>query len=204
MSNLELSFNLVGEQPLAADHGYALYGAISRQLPQIHSENGIGVHPIAGRQVGQRQLMLTRYSRLTLRVVDGEITPLLSLAGTSLRVGESMLRVGVPQVRPLIPATALRSRLVVIKVSGITAKQLTPKLFLGSAQKQLDTMGISREVLVTLGKRRTMRIKQREIVGYEMLVEGLSAEESLVLQETGLGGKRHMGCGVFVPLGGAF
>jgi hypothetical protein len=28
---------------------------------------------------------------------------------------------------------------------------------------------------------------------------GLSAEDSLRLQEVGIGGRRHMGCGVFVP-----
>jgi hypothetical protein len=32
------------------------------------------------------------------------------------------------------------------------------------------------------------------------VVEGLTAEESLTLQTHGLGGKHHMGCGVFVPL----
>jgi len=30
-------------------------------------------------------------------------------------------------------------------------------------------------------------------------VNGLTAEESIKLQEIGLGGRRHMGCGIFVP-----
>jgi len=36
-------------------------------------------------------------------------------------------------------------------------------------------------------------------VGYAVRVSGLSDEDSLKLQERGLGGKRRMGCGVFVP-----
>jgi len=32
-----------------------------------------------------------------------------------------------------------------------------------------------------------------------VLIEGLTAEESLTVQEHGLGGRRHMGCGLFVP-----
>jgi hypothetical protein len=33
-----------------------------------------------------------------------------------------------------------------------------------------------------------------------VIIEGLTAEESLTIQEKGIGGRRHMGCGVFVPL----
>jgi len=40
-----------------------------------------------------------------------------------------------------------------------------------------------------------------EIVGYELIIQGLTAEESITVQEQGLGGKRHMGCGVFVAFG---
>jgi CRISPR-associated protein Cas6 len=54
---------------------------------------------------------------------------------------------------------------------------------------------------LTLGKRRTLRIKDKEVVGYEVLVEALTAEESLNLQEHGLGGRRHMGCGIFSSVG---
>lgn len=39
----------------------------------------------------------------------------------------------------------------------------------------------------------------KEVVGYELVIEGLTADESVAIQTTGLGGRRHMGCGVFVP-----
>ena len=64
---------------------------------------------------------------------------------------------------------------------------------------KLAELGISAEAVLSLGKRRTLRIKDKEVVGYEVLVETLTAEESICLQEAGLGGRRHMGCGVFVP-----
>ena len=38
------------------------------------------------------------------------------------------------------------------------------------------------------------------IVGYSLVVEGLSAVESMLLQERGLGGRTRMGCGFFMPL----
>jgi CRISPR-associated protein Cas6 len=197
---VDLSFSVNGSKPIAADHGYALYGAISRILEaQVHAENGIGVHPIRGRQVGNRQLMLTQWSRLTLRVADDQIAAMLPLAGKALWVGDVSVRVGVPTVHALVPATALRSRLVVIKVANIQPESVTGEQFADAVRRQLAELGVSAQAIVTIGKRRTLRVKQREIVGYEVVVEGLTAEESIALQEQGLGGKRHMGCGVFVP-----
>ena len=37
-------------------------------------------------------------------------------------------------------------------------------------------------------------------MGYAVHIGGLNAAESLRLQEQGLGGRRKMGCGVFVPV----
>jgi len=53
-----------------------------------------------------------------------------------------------------------------------------------------------------LGRRRVMRIKDKTIVGFQVVVAELTAEESITLQEHGLGGRRRMGCGIFVPLRG--
>ena len=206
MTHLDLAFTLTTQRPIPVDHGYALYGAVSRLLPEVHRENGVGVHPIRGRQVGDRMLMLMPWSTLTLRVPDGQIAPLLPLAGKSLRLGEATLRVGVPEVRALVPAPVLRSRLVVIKVAHVDpASALDDQQFLAAARKQLDLLGISPAATPAIPadkegrpRRRTLQIKHREIVGYELIVEGLTAEESLTLQTHGLGGRRHMGCGVFV------
>jgi CRISPR-associated protein Cas6 len=52
------------------------------------------------------------------------------------------------------------------------------------------------------GRRRVVRIKDKTVVGYGVHVAGLNAAESLCLQEHGLGGRRKMGCGVFVPVRG--
>ena len=68
MTMVDLVFPVFSPQPIAADHGYALYAALSRMLPVLHSSNGVGVHPIGGRQIGNRELSLTDRSRLIVRV----------------------------------------------------------------------------------------------------------------------------------------
>ena len=140
------------------------------------------------------------WSTLAVRVPDGQIGPLLKLAGKSLRLEDAVVRVGVPEVRPLVPSTAVRSRLVIIKIAHTGAADLTAENFTAAARKQMDKLGIGAAAVLNVGKRRSLRLKQREIVGYQVLVEGLTASESIALQESGLGGKRHMGCGVFVAL----
>jgi CRISPR-associated protein Cas6 len=200
--HIDLAFRLQANQPISADHGFALFGAISRVLPAVHADTEIGVHPIAGRQIGDRQMELNGDSRLVLRIPDGKISAVLPLAGKSLQLGDSRLVVGVPEVRTLLPATAVRSRIVLIKVSGHDATALTADIFSHAARKQLQALGVSEQAALAVNqhKRRTIQVHGRELVGYEVIVEGLSAEESIILQERGLGGKRHMGCGVFMPL----
>ena len=201
---IDLSFQLSGTS-VPADHGYALFAAISRELPHVHKPNEIGIHPIRGKIVTSRQMAITESSRLTIRVNADEITAILPLSGRFLNIAGGKLSVGIPQVFTLQPATALRSRIVVIKPATPMGNEKssvippTEAVFMSSARKQLSEIGVSELANLSLGRRRTIRVHGKEIVGYEVLVDGLDAQESIELQEKGLGGKRHMGCGVFTP-----
>lgn len=196
---IDLTFPLLGSQPLQSDHGYHLYSAISHALPAAHESNGIALHPICGRQIGNRGMQLSESSSLTIRMADDRISDFLPLAGKQLKLAGCTLRVGIPQVRALTAATALRSRLVTIK-NGMDPARFTAELL-----RKLAAMGVSEDAQVTLGKRRTLRIKDKEVVGYEVLIEALTAEESLAVQTNAVAdpqlgfSRRHMGCGVFVP-----
>jgi CRISPR-associated protein Cas6 len=187
---VELSFRLVGHC-IPVDHGYALYAAISRHVPEIHDAREIGVQPIRGTYGGDGLLYIAPFSRLTLRLPDDRIRHYLKLAGQTLDVKGHPLRISMPEARKLLPIVSLRSRLVTIK--GFLDKGP----FLEAAARQLQSIGVRGEVL--LGERRTFRVKDKHVVGFEVAITGLTAEESLTLQEEGLGGRRRMGCGVFVP-----
>jgi CRISPR-associated protein Cas6 len=172
-------------------------------LPTIHQANGIGIHPIRGRLIGDRQMELCDWSRLSIRVAPERIGEFLPLAGKQLNLAGRSIRVGVPEVHAITPSTELRSRLVTIKVSVREGDESLPpdeSTFLAAARRQLDALGISPEVEISAGKRRTLRIKDKEVVGYELLASALSAADSLALQGHGMGGRRHMGCGIFVPI----
>lgn len=193
MPYVDLAFRLNGPA-VPVDHGYALYAVLSRILPEIHEAKEIGVQPIRGIYNGNGKLQLSDSSRLALRLPDEAIRSYLKLAGKRLEVDEHPLSVGVPEVRALLPVVRLRARLVTIK--GF----LKEEDFLEAVKRQLQSLDITCEVL--LGQRRTLRIRDKQVVGFEVSVTGLTAEDSVKLQGSGLGGRRKMGCGVFVP-GGA-
>ncbi len=46
-------------------------------------------------------------------------------------------------------------------------------------------------------KRKTFQVHGKQVVGYSVLASGLNPEDSITLQENGLGGRRKMGCGFF-------
>ncbi len=205
---LDLSFPLTG-LGLPADHGYPLYAALSAAEPELHRRVDYGVHPVAGLPLPGRRLQLTPRSRLVVRTPAGLLGLLVRLGGRTLVVGEDRVTLGAPQIQALRPAPALRSRLVVIR--GFTE----PEPFLEAARRQLEALGCQGELELarprrpvrlegrTPGRsgpvRRTLRIRDREVVGYAVVVRGLDPEGSLRLQERGLGGRRRFGCGLMVP-----
>lgn len=189
---VELHFPLRGRDPIPADHGYAVLGAVTQVVPTVHSGNGFAVAPIAGRQIGGRRLSLTPTSRLVIRVDADRIAEFLPLAGKRLDIAGRSVTVGAPTVRQLRPAAAIKARIVTIK--GF----FEPDPFTEAVRRQLDRLGVA-EAVITPGRQRTLRIKENEILGFETVLSGLSEADSIAVQSVGIGGRRHMGCGVFVP-----
>jgi CRISPR-associated protein Cas6 len=172
-------------------------------VPELHGALGVGVHPIRGQQTAPGVLSLTRWSRLKIRLPAEQIAPYITVAGKELDLDGHRLRVGIPQVESLIPAPNLAARLVSFKHA------LSPEVFVADVRRELDRMRIAgKPVLVPATNpkfagqplRRVLRIKDKRVVGYALRVMELTAEESMRLQQEGLGGRRRMGCGLFVPL----
>jgi len=197
---VDLAFPVRGSQ-LPADHGYALLSAIAKYVPNIKEHHDIGILTTAGFGDREGKILLTEHSHFRLRVPVTKIPMVYSLAGKELRLGVHKVQLGIPTIHTLKPRSHLRSRLVVIK--GYEE----PTSFLSAAQRQLEALEIQGELLIPSDRhgqpaRKTIKIKRFTVVGFTVEVRGLSEEDSLKLQVCGLGGKRHMGCGVFIPVKG--
>lgn len=205
MSSIDLVFPVRGTL-IATQHGYGLYAALSRLVSSLHSAENIGIFPIRGTPAGNGALGIGRDSALRIRVPAERLPMLLALAGKAIDIEGRRIHIGVPLVQPLLPAATLASRLVLIKIAHAGASGVTPEMFLSSARRKLDALGISGEARIPLvqggphagePRRRVIRVKSQTHAGYALVVKGLTAEESLRLQEAGVGGRRLMGCGLF-------
>ncbi len=207
MPVIDLAFPIHGRR-IPQDHGYAVYGALCRVQPALHQSGWLGVHPISGQPDGNGFLQLHPRTSLILRLPAERIAEALPLAGQCLSISGESVQLGLPSVRPLVPATALDSRLVVIKLTDVPRKAVAaegqrPSLdvagiaerFRAELDRQLARIDVRGEVAIC-GRGR-ITVGGRRVVGYSVRVTGLDAEASLRLQEHGLGGKRAMGCGIF-------
>ena len=204
---LDILFRIIGTE-VPSDHGYALYSALSRTLETeedqwMHGNPHIGLHTIRGVRLGNGRRLIGPNARFGLRLPSDLLPRSLKLAGKSFDLDGCKLRVGVSETRALVPAATLHCRIATTKNGD------DPVRFDAEIARQSAALGIQGRVFrVPKGSgggdgrepsRRIVRVKNKRIVGYSVLATELTAEESILLQERGLGGRRRMGCGVFVP-----
>jgi len=191
MTYVELQFPVMGTT-LPSDHGYALYGAISKVIPEAHGADWLAVETVPGVARGDGTTQVGERATLRLRLPQDRVPLMLKLVGKRLEVGGRDIRLGAPQIFLLKPSLQLYARIVTIK--GFTE----PEPFLDAICRKLDEMGVRGEPVV--GPRRVVKVGNHTIVGFALAIHELSDEGSLLLQERGLGGRRRIGCGFFNPI----
>lgn len=191
MIHVELKFPFTGST-LPSDQGYALFGAISRLIPEAHDSDWLALETLPGTARGDGVTQLDPGAKLKLRLPQDHVPLMLKLAGKRLDVGGHAIRLGAPQIFLLQPASTLYARIVTIK------NHREPEPFLDAVCRKLDESGIQGEP--DIGPRRVVRVGSHIVVGFALALHDLSDEASLLLQERGLGGRRKMGCGFFHPI----
>lgn len=186
---VELVFPLEG-QTLARDHAHALAQVLCAQFPWLNNEHYAAVHPIKLVSGTENAALLSRRSRLLLRVSAQRAEGLLKLTGVDLQVGEHALHLGTPHVRELLPHATLYA----YKVAAQTADELA---LMAAVEHELATLAIGGERVC--GKRQCMVVDGQEITVFSLMLHALPPDQSLRLQQCGLGVHRLLGCGVFVP-----
>jgi CRISPR-associated endonuclease/helicase Cas3 len=194
---VELSFPVRGRS-LPADHGYGLYASLVHLFPTLREQSELSILTIPGIPDRQGKIILTDESHLRIRVPVSKIPQAYPLAGKKIKIGSHEVQIGIPAVSVLRPVPTLRARIVTLK------GYMEADFFLAAVRRQLDELGIAGELSIPLNRdgtlsRKTIKIKRNTVIGFTTEVTGLNDEDSVKLQQYGLGGKRRMGCGVFVP-----
>ncbi len=192
---IDLYFPVRGRE-IPVDHGYALYSAISRVLekpedPWLHAREDVGIQLIRGRYQGKGRLALAPGSRIGIRLPAALVPGFLPLAGKKLDIGTDVLHIGIPQPYALEPAATMYAHMVTTKNGQDEVR------FDAEVSRQLEALGVRGDP--QRGPRRNFRVKDKTVVAHTLQITGLSDEDSIRLQEHGIGGRRKLGCGIFVP-----
>lgn len=195
---INVQFPIVGKH-LPADHGYFLYAAISRIMPNLHKAEWLAIELISGVPFDKGLIALpARGAFLKMRLPADRFGEVISLAGKQIEIEGHKIRLGIPIARPIRPSPILYSRIVTFKNS------LTVEKFLETAERELAKNEITAKPEIPKEThsrhRRIITIKDKKVVGFSLIARNLSDEDSLKLQNIGLGGRRAMGCGIFNPI----
>ena len=186
---------------LPVDHAYALSQAIQAALPWFAQEPDAGLHIVYGaasasgwvRPEGvDAVLQLSHRAKLALRLPRHRLDDAAALLGGTLQVAGWPLRVDRLSVRPLSRITTLFARCVVLAAAG------DEPAFLAAAAAQLGGLGINPGTMLC-GRVTTVATAACTYQTRSLMVAGLTPEQSLALQQHGLGAERKLGCGMFIP-----
>ena len=186
---------------LPAEHAYSLSQALHDALPWLYEEEQVGVHPIYGAESGngwQRPedpdapIYLSRRQKMTLRVPRERLDDALQLSGQTLEIDGYSLTVGEAKTRPLSDLPTLFARNVA------TEPGLSEDAFLTRVAEELRELDVQvKKMMASI--ERDVRTPDGPLHTRGLMLADLKPEDSVRLQETGLGPHRKLGCGLFVP-----
>ena len=196
---VDLSFRLDGDR-LEIDHAWALAQALHARLgADICSRIGVHGVQLAGSgngwmrpEQGDAEIVLPKRARLVIRVQRNDRDEVAEISDHSLRLGTRKLRVGAFRVRKLSAGECLHARAVCCD------REQSEPAFLAQAAAELRRLGIDVARMIC-GRSAEIRSAGGTLFTRSLLVADLKPEESVRLQQYGLGEKRLMGCGLFVP-----
>jgi len=195
----DLVFKLQGKS-LDIDHAYALSEALQQHLdPDTCARIGVhGVH-MAGSGNGwnrpeqiDAELPLSRRARLVIRVHRDDSDAVTQITSRRLQIGMQPVDIGASSIRKLSSLGTVHARAICCD------QQRSEDDFLQQVADELESMNISVSKMLC-GRSGAIRTGDEVIFTRALLVADLKPEESVRLQQQGIGEGRMLGCGLFVP-----
>ncbi len=183
------------------DHAAALSAEVCRALPWFADEPHAALHLIYGAasQNGwerpdeeQGEILLSRRSRLELRVPRERLRDVQALCGQTLSIGEREMRIGKAHEREINPYAVVFSR----HVPG--EEDETEEAFLQRMVSELSAMDVPVKKALC-GKTEFIQGPAGPIFTRRLMLADLKPDESVRVQTHGLGRQQKLGLGVFVP-----
>lgn len=193
MVDVAFALEPAGPALLPREYRALLARALEDLLPWLAQAAGgapaAGVHRLNVSAGAGPQALLSRRTRLVLRVPRERSADALALAGTTLALGATRLHVGEGQVRELLPWGTLYAHCVSAPAGQAEID------FLHDVQQALRALDAPGRAICG----RALSLEAGAVQGFSLMVDGLSPGQALRLMDRGVGAHRRLGCGLFVP-----
>ncbi|MBT3447357.1 MAG: type I-MYXAN CRISPR-associated protein Cas6/Cmx6 [Candidatus Thioglobus sp.] len=194
----EVSFK-IQSKILPMDHSFLLAQALLKHLPWLADTNA-GIHDISvadGNGWEQNKeggfYYPSKRSKLTLRINKDYLKEVESIVGKVLDLGDYEIK-----VVKHIGAKLLSDMPVLFAKQVACESALSEDEFLQLCFKQLSGLGIQVKKMMA-GLESKIQTDTSTIHTRSLMVADLKKDESVLLQEQGLGDYRLLGCGLFIP-----
>ena len=187
---------------LPLDHAHAFSIRLLEILPWLEEEEYAAIHLIHGAASGNgwfrpedvksELLHLSRRTRMRLRLPSHRLDDARALTGKTLDIAGHSLEVGESDVLLLSSLSTLFARYIV------TSEDMDETQFLEEAARELKSIGVSTRKLLG-GITHALDFPDGPVFTRSLMVAELEPEQSVRLQQTGLGEGRTIGCGIFLP-----
>ncbi len=187
---------------LPLDHGFALSEQIIKQLPWIKDEARAGIHQIHVAESANgwmrpdnpetEVLNLSRRTKMIIRVPTTRLEDIKALTGKTLDINGHLLKVGTYSTRKLSKLTTIFTRYM--DTDGTEDEN---KFLEGMVHKLLEKDIKVKKMLS--GKLMRHQTDQGMLLTRKIMISDLDVKESVLLQEQGLGDKKLLGMGIFMP-----
>jgi len=205
----------VSGPPIPYYHGYLLFAALSRKFPDLHSADWLEIGPVSGEWFHQDNtdlLRLNNSSKILFRLPATRLIELAGLINSEIVISDNdhsaAITLGDPIVGSIRPADSLVSWFVTLRIHNgvdedgdhhmLPPSLMNPDNMLAALYRRLHDNEMRGTLVIDRKMRHYAVIKIGVAVGYPVLATDLTEINSIKLQTIGLGGRRHMGCGLFV------
>ena len=194
----ELSFS-VNCRELPYDHAYELSSEILNLIPQIKNDKRNSIQTLHGPMSGNgwvrpdsENIPLSKRAKLMMRINKNQIDDIKDIEGKEIKLFGNSLKIGVSKVKNFLIVKDLFCRFV------ISDNKISEDDFLEKIQMELRNFNVNIKKALC-GKSMTINFAKKTVYTRSLMIADLSKEESLKLQEEGVGGKKLYGCGIFLP-----
>lgn len=184
---------------LPYDHACDLSKAITSKMPWLLKDKLIGIHTLHGPESGngwvrseKEEIFLSKRTRLVLRISRSDANKAKELEGENINVLGNNIKIGKSNTKTFLVVRDLISRCV------LCDKEQDEEDFLLDIKKELFTHGVPIKKAIC-GKAKSITINGENRFTRSLMIADLSKENSILLQDIGIGDGRIFGCGIFLP-----